>query len=85
MTLRRQSKARKLQKTARKAAKSAPPPRSLALIAASVIGLAAALIAKRFLGGSDADEPSTTDAAAPGATWAPQPVTQESERESSQP
>jgi hypothetical protein len=72
MTLRRNTRKRKLQKAARKAAKSAPPPRSLALIAAAVLGLIAAVIARKFLGGRDADAPSAPDEAA-GPTWAPQP------------
>jgi hypothetical protein len=73
MNLRRNTRKRKLQKAARKAAKSAPPPRSLALIAAAVLGLIAAVIARKFLGGRDADAPSAPDVEAAGPTWAPQP------------
>jgi hypothetical protein len=73
MTLRRKTRKRKLQKAARKAAKSAPPPRSLALIAAALGGLIAAVIAKKFLTGRDADAPPAPDVNAAGPTWAPQP------------
>lgn len=84
MTLRRkQSNTRKLKQTASKAAKSAPPKRSIAIVAAAVIGLVGALIAKRFLGnGDDAQEPSVPDIGHAGTAWAPQPVPAESAPES---
>lgn len=73
MTLRRHSRKRKLEKAARKAAESAPPPRSLALILAAVGGLIAAVIARKFLGGRDADAPPAPDVNAAGPAWAPEP------------
>jgi hypothetical protein len=80
LPLRRNSKKRKLQKTARKAAKAAPPTRSLALIAAALIGLVAAVIAKRFLGRGDTT-PAPPIVESHGTTWAPQPVPQEVEEQ----
>ena len=78
----RNTKKRQLQKTARKAAKAAPPPRSLALIAAALGGLIAAVIAKRFLGSRD-EQPPAPIIESHGTTWAPQPVPDEMERQES--
>ena len=74
MTLRRNSRKRKLQKAARKAAGSAPPPRSLALIVAAVCGLIAAVIARKFLGGGDADVPPVPDVNAAAPASAPHAI-----------
>ena len=78
----RNTKKRQLQKTARKAAKAAPPPRSLALIAAALGGLIAAVIAKRFLGSRD-EQPPAPIIESHGTTWAPQPVPEAMEQQES--
>ena len=79
----RNTKKRKLEKAAHKAAKAAPPPRSLALIAAALVGLIAAVIAKRFLGSGD-EQPPAPIVESHGTTWAPQqPVPEELDRQDS--
>lgn len=64
---------RKAPKAARKVAKNAPPRRSLAIILAAIIGLVAALVAKRFLGSRDGQEIDAPDVERADATWAPEP------------
>jgi ElaB/YqjD/DUF883 family membrane-anchored ribosome-binding protein len=65
--------AKNAPKAARKAAKNAPPRRSVAIVTAAVIGLIAALVAKRFLGTSEPEPIDAPDVERADATWAPEP------------
>jgi hypothetical protein len=49
------------------------PKRSLVLVIAGVLGLVAAMVAKRAFGGGG-ESPPAPDIDRAGATWAPQPV-----------
>jgi hypothetical protein len=65
--------AKSAPKAARQAANSAPPRRSLAIVGAALLGLVAAVVAKRFLGSHEPEAIDAPDVERADATWAPEP------------